>query len=135
MAGTKGVGKAPAKGPAKATEGVSELAASVGLTEQQCEEQNLPYKTGKVPFQAIAKALIGGEYEGFAKVIGNTETGDTLGIHIIGPHATDLIAEASLAFTLQATPWEIGATTHAHPTLSEIVGEAALAVDGRSINF
>jgi dihydrolipoamide dehydrogenase len=109
--------------------------ASVGLTEQQCQERGLAYKVGKVPFQAIAKAVIGGEYEGFAKVIGNTETGDTLGVHVIGPHATDLIAEATLAFQLEATPWEIGGTTHPHPTLSEIIGEAALAVDGRSINF
>jgi len=109
--------------------------ASVGLTEQQCQEQELPYKVGKVPFQAIAKALIGGEYEGFAKVIGNTKTGDTLGVHVIGPHATDLIAEATLAMSLEATPWEIGGSTHPHPTLSEVVGEAALAVDGRSINF
>ncbi|HUG31158.1 MAG TPA: dihydrolipoyl dehydrogenase [Candidatus Limnocylindria bacterium] len=109
--------------------------ASVGLTEQQCKEQELPYKVGKVPFQAIAKAVIGGEYEGFAKVIGNTETGDTLGVHIIGPHATDLIAEATLAFSLDATPWEIGGATHPHPTLSEIIGEASMAVDGRSINF
>ena len=53
----------------------------------------------------------------------------------MGPHATDLIAEASLALALEATPWEIGATTHAHPTLSEILGETAMAVDGRSINF
>jgi dihydrolipoamide dehydrogenase len=109
--------------------------ASIGLTEQQCQDQGLPYKVGKVPFQAIAKAIIGGEYEGFAKVIGNTETGDTLGVHLIGPHATDLVAEASLAFQLEATPWGIGGATHAHPTLSEGVGEAALAVDGRSINF
>jgi dihydrolipoamide dehydrogenase len=109
--------------------------ASVGLTEQQCQERNLPYKVGKVPFQAIAKALIAGEYEGFAKVIGNTETGDTLGVHVIGPHATDLIAEATLAFSLEATPWEIGGATHPHPTLTEVIGEAALAVDGRSINF
>jgi dihydrolipoamide dehydrogenase len=109
--------------------------ASVGLTEQQCIEQNIPYKIGKVPFQAIAKAIIGGEYEGFAKVIGHKETDDTLGIHLVGPHATDLVAEASLAFQLEATPWEIGGATHAHPTLSEVVGEAALAVDGRSINF
>jgi dihydrolipoamide dehydrogenase len=109
--------------------------ASVGLTEQQCQERGLKYKVGKVPFQAIAKAIIGGEYEGFAKVIGDTETGDTLGIHVIGPHATDLISEATLAFNLEATPWEIGATTHAHPTLAEIIGEAAMAVDGRSINF
>ncbi|MEO5918098.1 MAG: dihydrolipoyl dehydrogenase [Candidatus Limnocylindrales bacterium] len=109
--------------------------ASIGLTEQQCQEREIPYKVGKVPFQAIAKALIGGEYEGFAKVIGHRDTNDTLGIHLVGPHATDLIAEASLAFQLDATPWEIGATTHAHPTLAEIVGEAAMAVDGRSINF
>jgi dihydrolipoamide dehydrogenase len=109
--------------------------ASIGLTEQQCQERGLPYKVGKVPFQAIAKAIIGGEYEGFAKVIGNTETGDTLGVHLIGPHATDLVAEASLAFQLEATPWEIGGATHPHPTLSEVLGEAALAVDGRSINF
>src|SRR6266550_3439625 len=109
--------------------------ASVGLTEQQCQEQDLPFKVGKVPFQAIAKALIGGEYEGFAKVIGNPKTGDTLGVHVIGPHATDLIAEATLARSLEATPWEIGGSTHPHPTLSEVVGEAALAVDGRSINF
>jgi dihydrolipoamide dehydrogenase len=109
--------------------------ASIGLTEQQCQEQGLPTKIGKVPFQAIAKAIIGGEYEGFAKVIGHRDTDDTLGIHIVGPHATDLIAEASVAFSLDATPWEIGAATHAHPTLSEVIGEAAMAVDGRSINF
>jgi dihydrolipoamide dehydrogenase len=109
--------------------------ASIGLTEQQCEERNLPIKVGKVPFQAIAKAIIGGEYEGFAKIIANKETDETLGIHIIGPHATDLIAEASVSFELEAAPWEIGGATHAHPTLSEILGEAAMAVDGRSINF
>ena len=109
--------------------------ASVGLTEQQCQERGLPYKVGRVPFQAIAKAIIGGDYEGFVKVIGNTETQDTLGIHLIGPHVTDLVSEASLAFELDATPWEIGAATHPHPTLSEVLGEAAMAVDGRSINF
>jgi dihydrolipoamide dehydrogenase len=109
--------------------------ASIGLTEQQCAERGLPMKIGKVPFQAIAKAVIGGEYAGFAKVIGNSETGDTLGVHIVGPHATDLISEASLGFELEATPWEIGAATHPHPTLAEVLGEAAMAVDGRSINF
>ncbi|HEU4672950.1 MAG TPA: dihydrolipoyl dehydrogenase [Candidatus Limnocylindrales bacterium] len=109
--------------------------ASIGLTEQQCQERGLPYKVGKVPFLAIAKAVIVGEPEGFAKVIKQTETGDTLGVHVFGPHATDLIAEASLAFELEAAPWEIGAATHPHPTLSEVVGEAAMAVDGRSINF
>lgn len=109
--------------------------ASIGLTIQQCEEQGLKTKVGRMPFQAIAKALVGGEYEGFVKVIGDAETDDTLGIHIVGPHATDLIAEASVAISLDATPWEIGAATHAHPTLAEAIGEAAMAVDGRSINF
>ena len=109
--------------------------ASVGLTEQQCRERGLAYTVGKVPFQAIAKALIVGEAEGFCKVIAGTDSGDTLGVHIVGPHATDLIAEASLGLSLEVAPWEIGAATHPHPTLSEVLGEAALAVDGRSINF
>ncbi len=109
--------------------------ASIGLTEAQCRDRDIPTKVGKMPFQAVAKAIIGGEYEGFAKVIAHAETGDTLGVHIIGPHATDLIAEASLAFTLDAAAWEIGAATHPHPTLSEAIGEAAMAVDGRSINI
>src|SRR6187402_3871920 len=108
--------------------------ASIGKTEEQVKAAGTPYKVGKVPFQAIAKAIIGGEYEGFAKVISNPETQDTLGVHVVGPHATDLIAEASLAFTLDAAAWEIGLATHAHPTLSEVIGEAAMAVDGRSIN-
>jgi dihydrolipoamide dehydrogenase len=109
--------------------------ASIGLTEAQCQERGLEIKIGRMPFQAVAKAVIGGEYEGFAKVIGDARTGNTLGVHIIGPHATDLIAEASLGFDLEATPGEIGAATHPHPTLSEVLGEAALAVAGRSINF
>jgi dihydrolipoamide dehydrogenase len=109
--------------------------ASIGLTEAQATERGHTLKVGKVPFQAIAKAIIGGEYDGFVKVIADAKTDETLGVHIIGPHATDLIAEASLATLLDATPWEIGLATHAHPTLSEILGEAAMAVDGRSINF
>jgi dihydrolipoamide dehydrogenase len=109
--------------------------ASIGLTEQQAQERGLPYKVGKVPFQAIAKAVIGGEYEGFAKVIAHKETDVVLGVHLVGPHVTDLVAEASLGFMLEAAAWEIGAATHPHPTLSEVLGEAALAVDGRSINF
>jgi dihydrolipoamide dehydrogenase len=109
--------------------------ASIGLTEEECRERGLDIKIGKVPFQAIGKAIITGEYEGFAKVIADAKTDDTLGVHIVGPHATDLIAEASLGFSLEATPWEIGGATHPHPTLSEVIGEAAMAVDGRSLNF
>jgi dihydrolipoamide dehydrogenase len=109
--------------------------ASIGITEAQAKERGHTVKIGKVPFMAIAKAVIGGDYDGFVKIVADANTDDTLGVHIIGPHATDLIAEASLAALLEATPWEIGAATHAHPTLSEILGEAAMAVDGRSINF
>jgi dihydrolipoamide dehydrogenase len=109
--------------------------ASIGLTEEQVKAAGTDYKVGKVPFQAIAKAIITGEYEGFAKVITDKATEDTLGVHVIGPHATDLIAEASLGISLEVTAWEIGAATHPHPTLSEVLGEAAMAVDGRSINF
>jgi len=109
--------------------------ASVGLTEQQCADRGLPILTGKVPFQAIAKALIHGSREGFAKVIAHAETGEILGVHIIGPHATELIAEGSLAAGLGAAAAAIGATTHPHPTLSEVLGEAAMALNGRSINF
>jgi len=109
--------------------------ASVGLTEAQCAEQGIVTKVGKVPFQAIAKAVIGGEYEGFAKVVADAASGATMGIHVIGPHATDLIAEGSLALVLEAQPWEIALATHAHPTNAEVLAEAAMAVDGRSINF
>ncbi|MEA2622549.1 MAG: dihydrolipoamide dehydrogenase [Chloroflexota bacterium] len=109
--------------------------ASIGRTQAECERDGIPIKIGKVPFQAIGKALIGGDYEGFTKVIAHKETDVLLGVHMIGPHVTDLIAEASAAMLLEATVWELGETVHPHPTLSEALGEAALAVDGRSINF
>lgn len=109
--------------------------ASIGRTQAECERDGISVKVGKLPFQAVGKALIGGDYEGFTKVIAHKETDELLGVHMIGPHVTDLIAEASAAMLLEATAWEIGATVHPHPTLSEALGEAALAVDGRSINF
>lgn len=109
--------------------------ASIGLTEQQCEDRGLATRIGKVPFAAIAKAVVHGDHEGFAKVIADATTGVLLGVHIVGPHATDLIAEASLATVVDATSAVVGGATHAHPTLSEILGEAAMAVDGRSLNF
>jgi dihydrolipoamide dehydrogenase len=109
--------------------------ASIGRTQAECEKEGIPIKIGKVPFQAVGKALIGGDYEGFTKVIAHKETDMLLGVHMIGPHVTDLIAEASAAMLFEATAWEIGETVHPHPTLSEALGEAALAVDGRSINF
>lgn len=109
--------------------------ASIGLTEDEARKRGHDIKVGKVPFQAIGKAVLLGEPEGFAKVIADAKTSDLLGIHLIGPHATDLLSEASLAMLLNAAPWEVAQTIHPHPTLSEVIGEAMLAVDGKSIAF
>lgn len=109
--------------------------ASYGLTEDGARTRGHEVKIGKIPFQAIGKALVLGETEGFVKVIADRKTNDILGVHMIGPHATDLIAEASLAGWLNASPWEVGAMVHPHPTLSEAIGEAMLAVDGKAIAY
>ncbi|NBD22666.1 dihydrolipoyl dehydrogenase [Paenibacillus glycinis] len=109
--------------------------ASIGLTEDEASKQGHPVKIGKVPFQAIGKAQVLGEPEGFAKVIADAKTNDVLGVHIVGPHATDLLSEASLAMLLNATPWEVSQVIHPHPTLSEAIGEAMLAIDGKSLVF
>jgi dihydrolipoamide dehydrogenase len=108
--------------------------ASIGLTEQQCADRGIAIKKGVFNFAAIAKAVIVGETEGFAKVIADAATDEVLGVHLIGPAVTDLIAEAALGMPLEATAWEIGAATHPHPTLAEVLGEAAMAVAGRQIN-
>ncbi|MCO7126797.1 dihydrolipoyl dehydrogenase [Sporolactobacillus shoreicorticis] len=108
--------------------------ASIGLTEAQAKEQHV-VKVGKVPFGAIGKALVYGDSEGFAKIVADKTTNDLLGIHIYGPHATDLIGEAAVAKLLDATPWELSEAIHPHPTLSEVIGEAALAADGRAIHI
>ncbi|MEC0685748.1 FAD-dependent oxidoreductase, partial [Bacillus haynesii] len=110
-------------------------AASVGLTEDEAKAQGKSVKVGKFPFQAIGKALVYGETDGFVKIVADRETDDILGVHMIGPHVTDMISEAGLAKVLDATPWEVGQTIHPHPTLSEAIGEAALAVDGKAIHF
>ncbi|MCO7176678.1 dihydrolipoyl dehydrogenase [Sporolactobacillus kofuensis] len=108
--------------------------ASIGLTEAEAKKEHV-VKVGKVPFGAIGKALVYGESDGFAKIIADKATDDILGIHLYGPHATDLIGEAALAKLLDATPWELSEAIHPHPTLTEIIGEAALAVDGRAIHI
>ncbi|GGE37706.1 dihydrolipoyl dehydrogenase [Pullulanibacillus camelliae] len=110
-------------------------AASIGLTEQAARAEGYEVKIGKIPFQAIGKALVYGETDGFVKIVADQATDDVLGVHMIGPHVTDMISEAALARVLDATPWEVAETVHPHPTLSEIIGEAALAVDNRSIHF
>lgn len=109
-------------------------AASVGLTEDEAKEKGHDVKTGKFSFKAIGKALVYGESDGFVKIVADKETNDILGVHMIGPHVTDMISEAGLAKVLDATPWEIAHTIHPHPTLSEAIGEAALAVDGKAIH-
>ncbi|MGP4072425.1 dihydrolipoyl dehydrogenase [Piscibacillus sp. B03] len=108
--------------------------SSVGLTEQQAKEQGYDVKVGKFSFQAIGKALVYGEKDGFVKIVADKKTEDLLGVHMVGPHVTDMIAEAGLAKVLDATPWEMAHTIHPHPTLSEVMGEAALAVDGKQIH-
>lgn len=110
-------------------------AASVGFTEGEAKEKGYKVKIGKFPFKAIGKALVFGEVDGFVKLVVDEETDDLLGVHMIGPHVTDMISEAGLAKVLDATPWEISHTIHPHPTLSEAIGEAALAVDGNAIHF
>lgn len=110
-------------------------AASVGFTEDEAKEKGYKVKIGKFPFKAIGKALVFGETDGFVKLVVDEESDDLLGVHMIGPHVTDMISEAGLAKVLDATPWEISHTIHPHPTLSEAIGEAALAVDGKAIHF
>ncbi|MCM2583239.1 dihydrolipoyl dehydrogenase [Bacillus stercoris] len=110
-------------------------AASVGLTEDEAKAKGHNVKIGKFPFMAIGKALVYGESDGFVKIVADRDTDDILGVHMIGPHVTDMISEAGLAKVLDATPWEVGQTIHPHPTLSEAIGEAALAVDGKAIHF
>lgn len=108
--------------------------SSVGMTEQEAIETGKKVKVGKFSFRAIGKALVFGESDGFVKMIADQETDDLLGVHMIGPHVTDMISEAGLAMVLNAVPWEIAHTIHPHPTLSEAIGEAALAVDGIAIH-
>jgi dihydrolipoyl dehydrogenase len=108
--------------------------ASVGLTEAEATEQGRAVKVGSFPFRALGKATIVGEVDGFAKMVADAETGLLLGTHIIGPHAGDLLAEPTLARLVEATTGEIAMSVHAHPTLTEVLAEAAMAVDGEAIH-
>jgi dihydrolipoamide dehydrogenase len=109
--------------------------ASVGLTEEQAVEAGAQVKVGKFPFAALGRAMINDATEGFVKVVADASTGEILGTHMVGHNVTDLIAEPTLGQLLEGTAWEVGISVHAHPTLSEAVGEAALAVDGRAIHI
>jgi dihydrolipoamide dehydrogenase len=109
--------------------------ASLGLTEAQARADGRPVRVGKYPFQANGKAQALAEIEGLVKVVAAEDTGEILGVHILGPEATELIAEFGLGKTLEATVAEVGHTIHAHPTLSEAVMEAALDAMGMAIHL
>jgi dihydrolipoamide dehydrogenase len=109
--------------------------ASVGLTEAKAREEGYDVKVGKFPFSASGKARILGEEEGFVKIISESKYDEILGVHIIGPHATELIAEACVAMQLESTAEELGRTMHAHPTISEAVMEAAEGIHGLTIHM
>ena len=109
-------------------------AASVGLTEEQCKTQGIAYKVGKFPMSANGKALILNGGEGLVKIIAGAEYGEILGMHIIGPRATDLIAEGALAIEGEMTLDEIVDTIHSHPTVTETMREAALNAEKRAIH-
>ncbi|MDC7225652.1 MAG: dihydrolipoyl dehydrogenase [Spirochaetales bacterium] len=109
--------------------------AWVGMTEAEARAGGIPIKVGKFPFKAIGKALAAGDTEGFVKVIVDERWGEILGIHIIGPHAADLVSEAGAAIHLESTVEELASAVHAHPTLAEAVMEACEAVHGKAIHF
>ena len=109
--------------------------ASVGKTEEQLKTQSVSYKVGKFPFLANSRAKVNNETEGFVKILADKNTDKVLGVHIIGPHCGDMIAEMALAMEFGASSEDIARTCHAHPTHTEAIKEAALAVDKRPIHF
>jgi len=109
--------------------------AWVGKTEEQLKADGVAYKAGKFPFAANARAKVAGDTEGFVKVLADAATDRVLGVHMIGPDAGNMIGEAALAMEFGASSEDIARTCHAHPTLSESLKEAALAVDNRTLNF
>ncbi len=109
--------------------------ATVGKTEEQLNKENISYKIGKFPFLANSRAKVNNETEGFVKILADSKTDKVLGVHIIGPHCGDMIAEMALAMEFGASSEDIARTCHAHPTHTEAIKEAALAVDKRPIHF
>jgi dihydrolipoamide dehydrogenase len=109
--------------------------AVVGKTEEQLKKENRSYKVGKFPFLANSRAKVNNETDGFVKILADSKTDRVLGVHMIGPHTGDMIAEMALAMEFGASSEDIARTCHAHPTHTEAVKEAALAVDKRAIHF
>lgn len=108
---------------------------SVGKSQEQCDKEGIETRVGKFPFAALGKAMAINETVGFCKIIADAKTDQILGVHIVGPHATDLIAEACPALHLEITAKELGKAIHAHPTLGEAMMEAAHAVHGESAHI
>ena len=108
---------------------------SVGLTEAQAKEQGHDVRIGTFPFRALARARMAGETDGFVKIVAEKKYDEILGVHIIGPRGTELIAEAVMALRMEVTVEELIKTIHAHPTMSEAVGEAAHAAHGAAIHM
>ena len=108
--------------------------ASVGKTEEQLKEAGVAYRKGKFPFSANGRAKALNETQGWVKILADAETDRILGAHVIGPRAGDLIAELAVAIEFSASSEDVARSSHAHPTLAEVVKEAALAVDGRAIH-
>ena len=109
--------------------------AWVGKTEQQLQAEGVEYQIGSFPFSANARARALGDTSGLVKFISNKKTDEILGVHIIGPLASELIAEAVVAMEFRAAAEDIGMICHAHPSLSEAIKDAALAVDKRALNI
>lgn len=109
--------------------------ASFGKTETQIKEAGIEYTIGEFPFIANGKALGIDDYEGFVRIYADKKFGEILGVHMVGPEVTDLTGEFSLAITNEMTPLEIAHSIHAHPTLTEVIGEAALATMGEAIHI
>jgi len=109
--------------------------AVVGKTEEQLKKENINYKVGKFPFLANSRAKVNNETDGFVKILADSKSDRVLGVHMIGPHTGDMIAEMALAMEFGASAEDIARTCHAHPTHTEAVKEAALAVDKRAIHF
>ena len=109
--------------------------ATVGKTEEDLKDLKIDYKVGKFPFLANSRAKVNNESEGFVKILADAKTDKVLGVHIIGPHCGDMIAEMALAMEFGASSEDIARTCHAHPTHTEAIKEAALAVDKRPIHF
>lgn len=109
--------------------------ATIGKTEQELKAAGVPYKKGSFPFAANGRAKAMMETDGMVKILAHAETDRVLGFHVVGPHASDLAAEGAVAMEFSASAEDLARSVHAHPTLSEVVKEAALAVDGRVIHI